>query len=94
MLVSIAYNVDKGALIHEIDAHRHLHSLISDGLFCNIAHEPVFRRLNDNVVARILIDRRMRDERNVRARILMKPQYLVKVYIIDKAAVCQQNIAR
>ena len=36
----------------------------------------------------------MRDERDVRARILMETEHLVKVNVVDKAPVCEQNVAR
>ena len=36
----------------------------------------------------------MRDERDVRACILMEAQHLAKVDVVDKAAVRQQDVAR
>ena len=92
VLVGIADALDKGILLHQVDAHGDLHPLVGDRLFSNIENEPVLRCLNDHIAARVLILRRMRDERDICARILMEAQHLVKVHIVDEAAVREQNI--
>ena len=92
MLVGIADALDKDGLLHQVDAHGDLHSLVGDRLFSNIENQPVLRCLKNHISARVLILSRMRDERDIRARILMEAQHLVKVHIVDETAVCEQNI--
>ena len=91
-LIGIPYSLNKETLVHQIDAHGHLHAMIGHGFFRDVTDKAVLRCIEDNVIPCVLIIRRMRHERNIRARILMKPQDLVEVDVIDKAAICEENI--
>ena len=88
------HRLNKDALVHQIDAHGYLHAVIGHRLLGYVQHQAVLCRLQHNVVARILVKRRMRYEGDVCARILMEAQDFIKVHVVDEAAVRQQNIAR
>ena len=58
-LIGMTDDLNECTLGHEVDAHRDLHPLIGDGLFRNVEDKSVLRRIENDIVARILINRRM-----------------------------------